>query len=126
MTTLKREIWLVDPAGAGITANDKGVIIVKHKIIRVIATLDNVVCMFEPGELRCTQMALDKLGVMGCVSAFADHLKGVDWSEYPEDRKANRLARKHGGTVYNIDYKRRIMIITYAGDNSTLIDGSEY
>jgi len=123
--SLKREIWLVDPAGGGMVESP-GLIVVQHKNIRVIATLDNVVPMFEPGELRCTQMALDKLGVMGVVSAFADHLKGVDWSEYPEDRKANRLALKHGGAAYNMDRKRGVMIITYTGDNSTLIDGSEY
>lgn len=123
--TLKRDIWLNDPAGGGVVESP-GLLTVYHKNIRVVATVDNVVSTFDPGELRVTQAALDQFGVMEVVSMFVDHLKGVDWSEDPEDRKLNRIARKRGGVVYNVNRQRGMMIITYPGDNSTLILSGEY
>lgn len=123
--TSRFDIHLTDPAGGGFVMHD-GMIIVRHANIGIVATLTDVMPVYDVGELRVTQMALDKLGVNGVVAAFTDHLKGVDWCTDPEDRAANLAARLAGDVVYNIDRVRGVYLITYPGDNSTLIDSSEY
>lgn len=119
------DIYLTDPAGGGMTIR-RGVIVVQPLNLRIVATLEDIMPVFDVGELRVTQAALDKLGVNGVKAAFVDHLKGVDWCTDPEDRALNHRARENGGVVYNVDHRRRIMCITYPGDNSTLITSVEY
>lgn len=101
-------------------------IVVYPRNLRIVATLEDIMPVFDVGELRVTEAALARLGVNGVKAAFVDHLKGVDWCEDPEDRALNHAARQNGGVVYNADRRRGIYLITYPGDNSTLILNTEY
>lgn len=119
------EIWLTDPAGGGVVEFEGG-IFVAHKNLEQIGVISVNKRPFNPGELRVTQAALDQLGESGVMKAFASHLVGSWWSEDPDDSAENDHAAAWGGVIYNIDRARRIMCITYTGDNTTLITSEEY
>ena len=123
---MKRTIYLVDPAGGGIV-EQPGLIVVQHKNLREIGYIDlDPEKVTNPGELRVTQKALDLLDEQGVAFAFTNHLSGKWWNRDPEDKAENDAALASGGTIYNVDLKRRIMCITYPGDNTTLITSEEY
>lgn len=123
---MKRTVYLVDPAGGGIQQSP-GLIVVQHKNLREIGFVDlEPEKVTNPGELRITQAALNRLGEDGAALAFVNHLLGKWFSSDPDDNEANEAALYHGGTIYNVDLKRKIMIITYPGDNTTLITSEEY
>jgi hypothetical protein len=123
---MKRTIYLVDPAGGGIQQSP-GLIVVQHKILSEVGSIDlDPEKITNPGELRTTQAALDQLGERGVCMAFINHLLGNWWSDDPDDNTENDAALATGGTIYNVDLKRRIMCITYPGDNTTLITSEEY
>lgn len=123
---MKYKIHLFDPAGGGFT--EKGnTIVVYPSLIRELGVIEALEQrIMQPGALLVTQSALDRLGEGGVFLAFINHLAGHWWSIDEEDNEANEAALHHGGTIYNVDLKRRIMCITYPGDNTTLITSEEY
>lgn len=123
---MKYTIYLFDPSGGGFT--EKGNMIVVHSaIIREVGKFAvDKARVLRPGELLVTQPALDRLGESQVFQAFINHLLGNWWSRDPDDNAENEAALENGGTIYNVDMKRRIMCITYPGDNTTLITSEEY
>jgi len=122
---MKRTIYLVDPAGGGIEQSP-GLIVVKHKILGEVAEVDTPDVIANPGELRVTQAALDLLGRMEVRGAFIMHLN-AKWFTTDEEEEAELDEQLHRSwVIHNIDSRRDIMIITYPGDNSTLITSEEY
>lgn len=121
---MKREIVLVDPAGGEIVEIED-LLYITHTVIGTVGVVE-VPCRFVPGELRVTPAALEQLGEEGVIKAFEEHLREQWWNSSREDRKENDRAVRFSGAIYNIDRDRRIMLITYPGDNSTLITSDEY
>lgn len=121
-----KAIWLTDPAGGGMMESP-GLIIVQHRNIRIVAQItmpDKP--KFDPGELRVTQGALDKLGADGVQRAFEQFIR-CEWSDMPqEDKRANDVVVKYRtGILYDFPTPET-MTVGYVGDNSTLILRSEY
>ena len=122
---MKRTIYLVDPAGGGMT-QQPGLIVVKHKILKAVAEVNTRDRIANPGELRVTQAALDLLGKMEVRGAFINHLN-ANWFTTDDESIAELEEQLHRGwVIYNSDPDRGFMIITYPGDNSTLITSQEY
>lgn len=122
---MKRTIYLVDPAGGGMV-QQPGLIVVLHKLLGEVAEVNTPDRIANPGELRVTQAALDRLGKMEVRGAFINHLN-ANWFTTDEEENAEldeQLAR--GWVIYNTDSARRVMVITYPGDNTTLICSEEY
>jgi hypothetical protein len=125
VTTYK--IYLVDPAGGGVSEPQPGVLVVQHSLLGEVAEVTPIIeTVKNPGELRVTQAALSALGVDGVQTAFLEHIGGMWWGGNKDDNQANNDALKSGGVIYNIDRKRGVYLITYQGDNSTLITREEY
>ena len=125
---MKLDIWLFDPVGGGII-EEPGLIVALPLDLKIVATLDNldVTSLFirHPGICRVTNAALEHLGRLRVVEAFDEHLHGRWWGP-PDAHKACTRSARRGEVVVNIDPVRDVYLITYHGDNSTLIMREEY
>lgn len=123
---MKREIYLVDPAGGGMEQSP-GLIVVKHKILEEVGHIDlEREMVTNPGELRVTKAALKLLGNDGVFFFFLQHLLGNWWTTNAQEIAELDEQLHRGWVIYNIDSKRGAMCITYPGDNTTLITREEY
>lgn len=122
----EREIWLTDPAGGGMIESGD-VLVVQHTNLRVIGTAYlPEPALFDPGELRVTQAALDDLGGVGVVQAYAKFLRGEWGYGERDDIQANNQVIKDGrGAIYDRP-TLRTLIVSYLGSYTTLLLNSEY
>lgn len=119
-------IYLIDPAGGGVTES-ANVMIVRPSIVREIGKISVAQpVILQPGVLGATQGALNLLDESGVLEAYKQHLQGIWWGNDREAKAENNAALITGGTIYNVDRARKIMCITYWGDNTMLILSEEY
>jgi len=123
---MKRTIYLVDPAGGGIEQSP-GLIVVKHKILEAVDEIEmESEKVTNPGELRVTPAAYKRLEWHGVKLAFLNHLS-ANWFSTDEEECAELDEQLHcGWVIYNVGSTQGIMMITYPGDNTTLITSEEY
>lgn len=120
---MKRDIWLYTPFGEMVES--PGQIVVHARDISVIASVDFHE-KFDPGILRVTEAALDELALVGVVRVLTSHLQGI-WGAAleKEAKRDNTRAMKTGGSIYNCP-QPGIMVVTYCGDNTTVILSQEW
>lgn len=119
-------IWLTDPAGGGIVEKNN-VLVLLHKNLRVIAHAHPPQpLLFNPGELRCTQAALDALGSVAVVQHYEAFLRGEWGAGAADDAKANNHVVQLGrGTIYARP-TADTLLISYVHGYSILMLSSEY